>query len=187
MTIAHDTDLAVLDRLDTSGLAPLHPVLPHVIVFTLPECPNCDRLELRFKKDVPAVAIDLADNPDARALFVDRLGAQSAPVALVHNTFATPQYFLGADIERAKSVIGAIGARLALLETSAQLAVDGGAAFLDHLRANLDAPPRSIAIRPETFARLAEESMPPLRLRTARIGEPAALTADRKNLPPLLS
>ncbi|MGB3675486.1 MAG: hypothetical protein WA988_13710 [Candidatus Nanopelagicales bacterium] len=37
------------DTLDISGLAPLHPQIPHVVMYTLPVCSNCDRLKMLFR------------------------------------------------------------------------------------------------------------------------------------------
>lgn len=49
---------------DLSGLAPLHPLLPHAVMYTLPHCPNCDRLKTLFKAaKIPVVAAPSMTSP----------------------------------------------------------------------------------------------------------------------------
>lgn len=159
----HDIDTAAIvssGDLDISGLAPLHPTLPHAVVFTLPTCPNCERLKLRFNgKSIPLIAVSMIDNDVAREVLVNQLGLQSTPITVVYNTFVDPVYFIQADIERSRRALDAITERLAGLYADGSLTDTG--AYLDELVENTTAEPgKKPALDPAVFADLATAHMP---------------------------
>lgn len=173
MTAILDTDT----QLDLSGLAPLHPVLPHVVTYTLPVCPNCDSLKRLLKAaKFPTVSIPIEADDDAHKLFVGELGVKQTPVVLVHNTFATPVYFSGFASDLARVVVAGMKERLAVLTAADELSDSGD--FVSGLSAILDPEAKTPSIRPEAFAELAESHIARERIQSARVTAPALLTKE---------
>lgn len=197
LTDGLDAALAEIDlsRLDLSGLAPLHPVLPHVVVYTLPVCPNCERLKKQMvKNDVPAISIPLDEHPRAQELFRDRLGLRSTPIALAHNVFDRPVYYNSSasiPIDQNKYALSAFKERLAVLEVSDQMpsAADYLEAIGTRARANAERDGGAPVLHAEEFAALAEMIIPRQRLQGPAVTlrtEVNLLTTDKTKLPPVL-
>lgn len=142
------------DGPDLSGLAPLHSVLPHAVMYTLPHCPSCDRLKVLFKAaKLPVVAVPLDDEPAAYQLFHDELHVKQTPIVLVHNAFTTPAYFSGFSSGLSQLTIKAIRSRLRTLEESSDLAsVD---LYVADLGAGIEPGQSHPFLRPDVFVSLA--------------------------------
>jgi hypothetical protein len=173
------------DTLDISGLAPLHPQIPHVVMYTLPVCSNCDRLKMLFRAArLPVVAVPLAADTDAYRLLHDELQVKATPVVFVHNTFQEPVYFSGFDSERTSIVTAAVFGRLEILAESGQLAsVDN---YRADLAASIEPDARHPFIRPEVFASMAQAHLGRGDQQSVRIASPALLPASRSETPVLL-
>ena len=183
---------------DMSGLAPLHPTLPHAVIYTQPVCPSCNQVKARmFKLGLPLVAVDITDNTAATEQFVDRLAITRTPVTVVHNVFDRPVFFwsvTGLAVDQTKYAARAAAQRLAHLEAAGAFEPGSGAdQYLEDLahtaqdnQAATGAPAPSLT--PEQYISLAGEHLAPIRLQPARI-ELAAhhqLVADKTRIPPVL-
>lgn len=176
---------AVADDLDLGGLAPLHPSLPHIVMYTRPVCPNCDRLKRLFKAaKIPVVAIPITADDDVFRLFNVELHVGQTPIVLVHNTFQDPNYFSGFDSERARIVINAVFARLDVLQGSPEpFSIDR---YLLDLAANLEPDERTLFIRPDVFAAMAANHLGHDGVQSARCTSPSLLSDSRSEVPALL-
>lgn len=166
--------IAVAD-LDLTGLAPLNSTIPHAVMYTLPHCPNCDRLKVLFKAArLPVVAVSLADASGPYQLFHDELHVQQTPIVLIHNTFTSPAYFSGFSTELARFTVKSIRARLLALEDSSELAsVDR---YVADLGAAVEPGQSHPFVRPEIFARLAASHVDSASTQPSRITMPASLS-----------
>lgn len=171
--------------LDLGGLAPLHPQLPHIVMYTLPECTNCDRLKILFKAaKLPVVAIPIRSNDAAYRLFGTELRVTQTPIVLVHNTFEEPTYFSGFDSDRARIVINAMFDRLGILSRSAaSLSVER---YIEGLAASIEPNERAPFIRPEIFAAMAVSHLGTEGAPTVHRMPPKLLPGSRAEVPPLL-
>lgn len=169
---------------DLSGLAPLHPDLPHAVVYTNPACPNCDRIKRRTAaKGYPLISVSLADHPEAYD-FVVELGARQAPVTLVHNVFTTPVWFAGALPDQVSHLVAGTAERLAHLHNAGAVDADEFAAALTGL---IDAEAKVPSVDPGTFAHMAAGLMAPIRSQPARVSAPNPLRAERAQNPAVLT
>lgn len=139
---------------DLTGLAPLHPTLPHAVMYTLPDCPNCDRLKTWFKAaKLPVVAVSLELESDAYRLFSGELRVQQTPIVLVHNTFEDAAYFSGFDSTKIRLTVAAVKARLKALNASNLLSsLDS---YITELTASVEPEQKYPFLRAEVFAALA--------------------------------
>ncbi|WP_032399736.1 glutaredoxin family protein [Rhodococcoides fascians] len=162
---------------DLSGLAPLHPLLPHAVMYTLPHCPNCDRLKTLFKAaKIPVVAAPLDDEPDAYQLFHGELHVAQTPIVLIHNTFTTPTYFSGFSSDLAQLAVRAIRSRLRDLEDSLDLpSID---LYVADLGAAIEPGQSCPFIRPDVFAALAASHSDCPREQVSRAAAPQPLSAS---------
>lgn len=175
MTSSTHTSTAV-DDLDLSGLASLHPVIPHAVMYTLPQCPNCDRLKTLFKAaKLPVVAVTLEHGSTAHTLFGTTLQVKQTPIVLVHNTFDRPTYFSGFDSSNARRVTKAILGRLQSLADSGQLGPVED--YLAALIANIEPGQSHPFIEPATYAGLAARHSPHRAPQAPQCNEPAPLSA----------
>lgn len=165
------------DGPDLSGLAPLHSVLPHAVMYTLPHCPNCDRLKVLFRAaKLPVVAVSLDDAPDAYQLFHGELHVKQTPIVLIHNAFTTPTYFSGFSSDLAQLTVKAIRSRLLSLEDTSDLAsVD---LYVTDLGAAIEPGQSRPFVRPDVFAHLAASHVDTSTEQLARIGAPQQLSAS---------
>lgn len=170
-------------RTDLSGFAPLHPVLPHVVVYSKPACPHCDRLKNKLmEKKIAPVGVDMAEQPEILAA-VQRLGAASAPVALVHNVFEQAVWFAGALPDQIKHVVAGHAERMAFVLSQADLSQEDLFAALEPAAHSTG---RSSCLGAEDFVDLAAGLMPPLRLGAGPL-QPDQLRSDRSLVPPVRS
>lgn len=176
---------AVTDDLDLSGLAPLHPLLPHVVMYTQPACTDCNRFKILFKAArLPVVAVPLDADSDAYRLFTAELGVKRTPIILIHNTFQETAYFDGFDSDRAKIAINSVFARLKILEGAAEpLSVD---LYLTDLLASIDPKDRPAFIRPAVFAEMAAKHLAHEGVLPPRSAAPKLLSTSRSEAPSLL-
>ncbi|OUS97371.1 glutaredoxin domain-containing protein [Rhodococcus sp. NCIMB 12038] len=173
------------DGLDLGGLAPLHPRLPHIVMYTRPVCPICDRLKILFKAaKLPVVAVPISDNDEAYRLFSEELHVTRSPIVLVHNTFQKPTYFSGFDSERARIVINSMFDRLEILSRSVgSLSVER---YIEGLAASIEPGEGTPFIRPETFASMAANHLGHEDASAAHRRSPTLLSNSRSQVPPLL-
>lgn len=192
MTIDSVTHSAT-DLPDLTGLAPLHPTLPHAVIFTQPVCPTCTQTMTRLAKSgLPAVAIDMTQQPQVMAQFAERLAVSKTPIVLVHNTFDRPVYFwstVGVALDQIRYATKAVKERLAHLEAAGAFesgySADSYLAALAEAASTAKPAPR---LTLEQYVDLAGEHLAPIRLQSPRI-ELAAhhelVTAGDK-VPPVL-
>lgn len=175
----------VTEGLDLGGLMPLHPQLPHIVMYTLPVCSNCDRLKILFKAaKLPVVAVPISDSDEAYRLFTHELRVAQTPIVLVHNTFEAPTYFSGFDSERARIVINAVFDRLGILSRSASsLSVER---YIEGLAASIEPGERTPFIRPESYAAMAADHLGADGGPAAHRMTPKELSNSRAEIPPLL-
>lgn len=150
---------------DLTGLAPLHPILPHVIIYSLPVCPNCDRLKQQFKRrGLTPVSIDISQTPDAYEEFNGRLGVLSTPIVLVHNVFERPVFFSGkgaVPVDQGAIVARALTERLAHLVAGGYLDGDAQSSYLERLEAMAaENHPRYPSVDARAFVELAGKIAP---------------------------
>lgn len=162
------------DLPDLTGLAPLHPTLPHAVIFTRPVCPSCTQTKNRMvKSGLPAVAIDMTDQPEVMAQFAERLAVTKTPIVVVHNTFDRPVYFwstVGVALDQIRYATKGAKERLAHLEAAG--AFEPGYSADSYLAALAEAasatkPAPSLTI--EQYVDLAGEHLAPIRLQSPRI------------------
>lgn len=169
------------------GLAPLHSWLPHIVMYTLPDCGNCDRLKLIFKaRKAPVVGISISVDDDVYPFLTETLLVTQTPVVLAHNIFGAPTYFSGFDSDRARIVIDSMRARLDLLENQGRLDPHSAQQYLADLVYNIAPGVRYPFIHPDTFVSMttsytADGSHP-----TERPAVPSLLPSSRDSVPPLL-
>ena len=86
------------------GFTPLHPTIPHVIIYTQPGCTSCRALaRLLDRKDVPALLIDVTANDAAKAALTE-IKVSSTPVTVAHNIYDKPVYFSGLAPDQASAL-----------------------------------------------------------------------------------
>lgn len=74
------------DNAHTTGMTPLHPVIPHIVVYTQPGCFQCKKIMKTLNEwGIPHLVVDVADDLDARSDLVDNLKIASTPVTVIHN------------------------------------------------------------------------------------------------------
>ena len=72
-----------------TGLTPLHPTLPHIVVYTQPGCAQCKVMMRKLDSAaIPYICIDISDNIAAREGLISQLHCQTTPVTVVHNLFS---------------------------------------------------------------------------------------------------
>ncbi|PZU04569.1 MAG: hypothetical protein DI630_00140 [Gordonia sp. (in: high G+C Gram-positive bacteria)] len=167
----------VLAGLDLSGLAPLHPVLPHVVMYTLPHCSTCDRLKILFKAaKLPVVAVPLDIDDDAHRLFSGELGVKQTPIVVVHNTFEDVSYFSGFNSGHARLAITSVFSRLRDVEESAAgFSVEG---YMSELAASIEPGHAHPFVRADMFATLAARHLPSVAAQPPRCTVPALLSRN---------
>lgn len=193
MTTSTPTDLSVLP--DMSGLAPLHPTLPHAVIYTQPVCPTCTRVKGRmFKTGMPMVAIDMTSQPDVVDQFASRLGVNSTPVTLIHNVFDRPVYFWstggGMPLDQIKLTTKSAAERLAHMEMAGAFKPDSDAdSYIDELLDVAQAHSKTApALTPEQYIEIAAKHIAPIRLQAPRIelGTQHLLSVVKDEAPPVL-
>ena len=94
--------------MNLTGIAPLHPFLPHVVVYTQPGCHMCNRLHRRLNNSgVPHLFVDLADPTHAEALEIitSKMGIKSTPLTVVHNVWDNSVFFTGIAPDQTRLLI----------------------------------------------------------------------------------
>lgn len=172
---------------DLTGLSPLHPVLPHVVVYTQPICPECDKLKMLLAlRKIPAATVDITQTPEALEMFSDQMGVRTTPIALVHNLYTEPVYFLRADVERLRTLSADMNTRLATLDASGDLGAITTEAIRDELKNSVDRNTRvpAAALFAELTARLVPVTAVSTQAQELRINQPALLdtTDDAQEL-----
>lgn len=152
------------DTIDLSGLTPLHPVIPHVVVYGKPVCPNCDILKRQMlKRGLTPISIDLTQVPDAYAQF-SSMNLLATPIVVVHNVFERPVFFWGkgaVPVDQTKLTSDALRERFAHLIASNHLTSDSVDQYLLDMaaRAN-DRSPRTPGVSPVDFVEFAHTLAP---------------------------
>lgn len=188
MTPAHttaDTTAPATDQ-DLTGLAPLHPVLPHVVVYSQPICPDCDRLKMLLAlRKTPAATVDITSTPEALEMFTEHMGIRTTPIALVHNLYTEPVYFTGASVEHLRIITAAITERMTALTATGLFTGDHDQAGL---AADLKAAAQGERIADAaTFAQRTAALAPHTGHLAARADRPAALSTKTDQRPELLN
>lgn len=174
-------NISAPDSLDLSGLAPLHPLLPHVVMYTRPQCSTCDRLKILFKAaKLPVVAVPLDVDDAAHQLFNGELRVKQTPIVLVHNTFQGSAYFSGFNSDQARIAINAVFSRLKILEASTELtSVDS---YLSDLATNIEPGQSHPFIRPDVFTSLAARHLGHTDVQAPRCTAPELLSTSTRLL-----
>lgn len=186
------TDTLALPNM--TGLAPLHPTLPHTIVYSKPSCPSCDRAKARlFRMGMPAIDIDMTETTEVMDQFAGQLGVTSTPVVLVHNVFDRPVFFwspAGVALDQIKYSTRACGERLAHMEAAGAFEPDSDAdayitELLDVAQTNDKVSP---ALTVHQFIELSARHIAPIRLQPGRIelGTSNQMGTARDQVPPVL-
>lgn len=181
-------------QLDLTGLAPLHPVLPHAVVYSKPVCPNCDRLKQQLlRHELTPVNVDVTETPEAYAVF-EEMNLMSTPIVIVHNVFERPVFYWGkgaVPVDQGKISARAAGQRLDNLVAAGTIDSEQSGTYLAGLATTGAAHDRRKPwVTPEEFVDLAEQLLPagenfhPERVKLAPGNE---LTSDKSEAPALLS
>lgn len=179
-------------RNDLTGLAPLHPVLPHVIIYSKPVCPNCDMLKRQLhKKGLTPINIDITETPEAYEE-LKALNLLSTPIVLVHNVFERPVYFWGkgaVPVDQGKFTATAVSERFAHLITGGYIDAQAHAEYIDELAARaLAHDERQPSVTPEEFIELADGLAPEENadFRRVKLAPGNELTSVKSEIPSVL-
>ena len=170
------------ETLDLSGATPVHPVLPHAIIYTKPGCVNCGVVKRRSAANgLPLIEIDVADNETARD-FIVGLGAATSPVVIAHNVFTEPVWFAGGAPDQLRYLHGGYAERLTMLEASGD--IEGADAYIAALGALCDTETTSPALSMGDYLDMAHQTLAvetPVRYR-----DPVRLQSERRHNPSVL-
>lgn len=149
-------------EIDLSGVSPLHPTLPHSVLFTKPGCTNCKVLARRaHSKGLPLVKVDITEHPAAYD-FLTEQNVLATPTTIIYNVYPTPMMFSGALPDQLNYLIAATKERLLHLENADHLlSADDYLTGLSSITTDYE---NAQVIDPAAFAAFAGDLVEPQRL-----------------------